>query len=223
MTGFDTRSFGQEPVEVRKTSGLAIASLVCSLICCIPLTTIAGVLLGIGAMVSIGRDPLKKGKGLAMAGIVLGAVFTAVFSVGWLVGAPKVYALVKESMLVVERGPRDALAAGFAGDTAGFKAAFHGEGATASDAVAQSFIEGLRVRYGEFVGSQIHQQQNQQTFGTPVVPFSYTIEFSPKKLNAETQIVFSDPKTGGFIMKIGYITIFDEELGDMTYPPRTGS
>ena len=61
----------------RKTSGIAIASLVCSLICCIPVTTILGILLGVGAMVSIGSNPEKKGKGLAITGIILGAVFTA--------------------------------------------------------------------------------------------------------------------------------------------------
>lgn len=219
MTGFDTSSFGQDMAGGRRTSGLAIASLVCSLICCLPVTTILGVLLGIGAIISIGSHPEKKGKGLAIAGILLGVVFT----IGQAIGYPKIWDVIKESMKMVETGPRDALTAGFAGDIAGFKAKFHGAGATASDAEAMAFIDALRSRYGEFVGSQMLQQQAQPAYGSPVVAFPYSIEFSGEEVIAETEIVFSDPKTGGFIMKIGRITILDAEEGDLTFPPRAGS
>ncbi len=219
MTRFDSSTFGQDMGGGQKTSGLAISSLVCSLICCLPVTTILGVVLGIAAMVSISSHPEKKGKGLAIAGILLGVVFT----IGHAVVYPKAWAMMKEWYAVIETGPRDALAAGFTGDIAGFKAAFHGAGATASDAEAKAFIDELRSRYGEFNGSRRLQQQTGQTFGSPVVPFAYAVEFSQEEVNAETEIVFSDPKTGGFIMKIGHITIFDEERGDLTYPPREGS
>lgn len=56
-----------------KTSGLAIASLVAGLLFCLPgLNMIAGIGLGIAALVAINNRPRElKGQGLAIAGIVL--------------------------------------------------------------------------------------------------------------------------------------------------------
>jgi hypothetical protein len=58
-----------------RTSGLAIASLVCGLIMCLPPTALAGVILGIVALTQI-ADPARRltGRGLAIAGIVTGAI-----------------------------------------------------------------------------------------------------------------------------------------------------
>ena len=44
MSHLDTPPFDPSATGPQKTSGLAIASLVCSLICCIPITTILGML-----------------------------------------------------------------------------------------------------------------------------------------------------------------------------------
>ncbi len=65
MTGFEP-AFNASPTET-KTSGLAVTSLVFSLILCCPLTTILGPLLGLGALVQIGRNPALKGRGIAFA------------------------------------------------------------------------------------------------------------------------------------------------------------
>ena len=62
--------------EPSRTSGLAISSLVCSLIFCCPLTTIIGPILGLIAFVSIGSKPNLRGKGLALTGIILGVLMT---------------------------------------------------------------------------------------------------------------------------------------------------
>jgi hypothetical protein len=217
MSHLDTPPFDATAAGPQKTSGLAIASLVCSLICCIPITTILGILLGVGAMISIGGDPAKKGKGMAITGIVLGIVFT----VGQGLLYPPAYGYIKATIELVHSGPSTALAAGFAGDTAGFKDQFYGAGAAASDAEAQAFINALRSRYGEYVDCRFDEaagQPKQPGFGTPSVPFPYVIEFAGGQVNAEAQIVFSDAQKGGFINKLGYITVFDGDLGDLTYP-----
>ena len=215
MTQFEG-TFGDELTQPARTSGLAIGSLVCSLICCIPVTTILGILLGIGALVSIGGNPARKGKGLALSGILLGVLFT----VGQGVIYPKAFAMGKAWWELVNRGPTNALSAGFAGDVVGFKAAFHGPGATASDAEVQAFIDELRRRYGEFQGGHLAQQQPQQTMGQPQLPFSYVLQFENAQVEAEAEIIFGDPPDHeGFINKIGSVTIFDEDLGDLTYPP----
>jgi hypothetical protein len=204
-------------MEPQRTSGLAIASLVCSLICCIPLTTIPGILLGIGAMISIGGDPAKKGKGLAITGIVLGIVFT----VGQALIYPPAIGYIKATMELVYTGPNTALTAGYAGDVAGFKDQFYGAGASASDVEAQAFITELRRRYGEFTGCYLNEaagQPSQPSFGTPEVPFPYILEFASGQVDAETVIVFSDVQKGGFVNKLGSITVFDPDAGDLIYP-----
>jgi hypothetical protein len=216
MTTFDSPTDPMSP-SAQKTSGLAIASLVCSLICCIPPIPLVASLLGILAMISIGSDPAKRGKGMAITGIVLGVLFT----IGQAAIYPGVYGYVKETMALVTLGPSDVLVAGSAGDTAGFKAGFHGDGATAPDAEVIAFIAVLEDRYGEFVACRYDDEAgraSQPAFGTPVMPFPYVIEFTQADVKAEAEIVFSDPARGGFVNKIGSITIFDEDLGDVTFP-----
>jgi hypothetical protein len=60
-----------------RTSGLAIASLVLSLLGCFFLTAIAGVICGHIARKKIRRDPSLSGNGLALAGLVIGYVMIA--------------------------------------------------------------------------------------------------------------------------------------------------
>ncbi len=213
MTTFDA-PFGETE---QKTSGLAIASLVCSLICCLPITTIPGVLLGIAAMVSIGNNPARKGKGIALTGIVLGVLFT----IGQAVIYPPAYGYIKDSMELVTAGPNNALTAGFAGDTAGFKTQFHGPGATATDAEVLAFINQLRGRYGELQSVEMRGQSQQTPFGQPIVPFDYVLVFETGEVSCTTEIAFSDPQKGGFINKLHSITINDPD-GPIVYPMLAG-
>jgi hypothetical protein len=217
MSQLDTPPFDATAAGPQKTSGLAIAALVCSLICCIPITTIPGILLGIIALVSIGGDPAKKGKGMALVAIILGVVFTA----GQAYVYPKGYAYFKEVMQLVWQGPSEAMTVGFAGDAAAFKGCFHGPGASASDAEAQAFIAALRGRYGEYVGCRFDEEtadSRQPPFGKTSVTFPYVLEFDSGEVKAEAEIIFSDPVKGGFVNKLGHITVFDPDLGDLTYP-----
>ncbi len=71
MSQFDA----QYDTTPQKRSGLAVASLVCSLIFFCPLTTLLGPLLGLIALATMGGDPPKRGKGMAATGIVLGTAF----------------------------------------------------------------------------------------------------------------------------------------------------
>ena len=206
-------TFGVPDPEAQKTSGLAIASLVCSFILCCPITTIVGPLLGIAALVKIGGNPALKGRGIALAGILMGVVFTAAQALG-------VYATYVNIVVPMVVGPRDALATGFGGDVTGFKSHFYGSGATASDAEAAAFIEQLRERYGEFVTSDLEQRDQPQ--GGPIMEFDYRLTFDSETVNAEAQVVYADEQTGAWPKKLGYIIVFDPDLGDLTYPPSEG-
>ncbi len=197
-------------VQPPKTSGLAVTSLIFSLILCCPLTTILGPLLGLVSVIRIGGNPALKGRGIAVAAILLGAIFTG----GWVWGGRWVYETIAVPMFV---GPSDALATGFDGDIAGFKDHFYGPGASASDAEAAAFIAELERRYGGFVSCMYNQQGQPKTQG-PVMPLDYRIVFADQTADCESEIVFADEQTGAWPKKLGYITIFDDDLGDLTFP-----
>ncbi len=69
--------YQQTSVLIPQDSGLAIAALILGLLSCIPLCGIVAIVLGIVALVQIsnGRGQLK-GQGMAIVGIVCGAVIT---------------------------------------------------------------------------------------------------------------------------------------------------
>jgi len=63
--------------EPERTSALAVTSLVMSLLCCIPGLGLIGSALGVVAMLGIGRSRGRVGgKGMAMAGIIIGVLMT---------------------------------------------------------------------------------------------------------------------------------------------------
>lgn len=209
--------FAASPAEPPRTSGLAVASLVCSLIFCCPITTILAPVLGLAAIVSIGNNPTRRGKGLALAGILLGIIFTA----GQAWAYFKLYKVGMEFMQVVMTGPRDALNKGFSGDIAGFRASFIGPGATAPDDQAKAFLDELTKRYGTFQTSAFDESAGgpRQQTGQPAIPFPYVLTFSGGTVNAEAEIVFFDEATQTFAKKLGYILIKDPDQGNLRFPP----
>lgn len=197
-------------VQPPKTSRLAVTSLIFSLILCCPLTTILGPLLGLVSVIRIGGNPALKGRGIAVAAILLGAIFTG----GQFWGGRWIYETIFVPMFV---GPSDALATGFDGDIAGFKDHFYGPGASASDAEAVAFIAELERRYGRFVSCELDQQGQPESQGS-VMQFDYRIVFADQTVDCETEIVYADERAGEWPLKLGYVTIFDDDLGDLTFP-----
>jgi prepilin-type processing-associated H-X9-DG protein len=90
-----------------KTSGLAIASLVCGIIgpCTLGLASLIGIILGIVGLVKIGNaGGAVRGKGLAIAGIVLGGLGIFILPVILLMAAilmPAVHSAVGQAQAVV--------------------------------------------------------------------------------------------------------------------------
>ena len=84
---YSPNAFGTEIVEPPRTSLSAIGSLVTALLCCIPGAGILATLLGAFAIVRIGSSGGRKsGKFLAIAGIVIGLLVTAIW-LGMIIGA----------------------------------------------------------------------------------------------------------------------------------------
>lgn len=86
-----------------KTSGLAIASLICSLFGIFILPGLIGVILGIIALVTIKKAAGKiGGEGLALAGIIVGAVFMLLIPVLAALSAPAVTKALENASLTTE-------------------------------------------------------------------------------------------------------------------------
>lgn len=203
-----------------KTSGLAVGALICSLIFCCPVTTLLGVLLGLIALVTIGKDPTKKGRGLAWTAIILGVIFT-------LLTVALLWWSVANFSLIQRQGPQDALAGASAGDYAAFREAMVGDSATATDEQIKAFIDELESRYGAFVSCQMDDQRfnterpSIEEMMKPNPEYPYTLRFENETVDALIQVTPMDPNTGEFQWrnKFGVITVFDPDRGNITFPP----
>ncbi len=235
MSQFDPH--GQQPgaymdphaayAEPPRTSGLAIGALVLGLLGIIPclglLTAPIGILLGLIGVIAI-KAPMQKGRGMAVAGIVLGLLFTA----GQGYGIMKLVGWFQPMIAMVNNGPQSQLADGFAGDIGSFRASFDGDGATLSDAEALAFIDELRSRYGEFNSSALDQaggQGSQPPFGQQNFSMPYILQFDNATVSAdvEIRIIEAPGQSPPFAGKLGYILITDPDRGDLRYPPLPGA
>lgn len=203
-------TFGEVGVAPPKTSGLAVASLVCGLIFFCPVTTVLAPLLGVAAAARLHGNPALRGRGLAAVGSVIGIVATAL----WVLAGVRFYGAMIGP--VYER-PGEALRAGFAGDTAGFRACFYGPGETAADSEAQIFVEALRQRYGEFASGSPREPVGP---GGPIMTFSYVLRFGTRTVPAEIRVVMADPDAGAWPGRLAWIRVIDPELGDLSFPRR---
>ena len=198
-----------------KTSAMAVASLVCSLICCIPVLPAIGALLGLFALVSIGSNPMKRGKGLAVAGLLLGILFTA----GQIYFGYTAY----RTVMIFKDGPYEALQPGFQGDYATMRANFGAAGQAATDEEARAFIEGLRAAYGELQGSEIdlsqYQGMQQPGPGQTTVTMPWVLVFDSGRVDAELSFTESDQAGQDDKIIFSSITILDSTLEYATFPP----
>ena len=174
--------FGSDPALVgpSRTSLLAIASLICSLVCFIPGLSVLGVALGLLALVLIpSAGGRVGGKGLAIAGVVLGLLFTFAW-VGLVYGGVQMAKMVSGAM---GTPVREGFAALEKGDYDGARAVLHPDvRAEVSDAELAVFVERYHQAVGtfdsvpeglfEFFGAygQIGQQMQKYQGGGNIVP-----------------------------------------------------
>jgi di/tricarboxylate transporter len=60
-----------QPMQPKRTNGLAIAGLITAFVCCF---TPVGTILSAIALSQIKKDPTQDGKGLAMAGLIISII-----------------------------------------------------------------------------------------------------------------------------------------------------
>lgn len=96
-----------------RTSAMAVLSLVCSLVCCIPGLSVLGVLFGGLALLAIAMSGGRvKGVGLAIAGLIVGIVISVVW-VMMLVGATQAAGMMNQmvdpALKAIDARDRDAV------------------------------------------------------------------------------------------------------------------
>jgi len=199
-----------------RTSPWAVSALLCSFaVCCLPMTLLAP-LLGLRALVQIRANPAIRGRGMAISGITIAGFVV----IGWVLGFWWWHIHARIPML---QGPREELAAGYAGDLKSFKAGFFGDGATASDAEAAEFIAELSRRYGSFIDSAQSPISTSRAplTGPAALRIPYTFQFDQGPVEAEAQFVTFGPSRGivpHFVFKWKWIHVSDPLRGDLVYP-----
>lgn len=197
-------SFDQEP----RTSGLAVASLVSSLIFCCPLVSVMGPILGVAYFVAAAGKPWLRGKGLAIAGIVLGTLVTAATALG-------LWAMVQLFVRAMEL-PGEAIAKIEQGDEAGVRELFMPGSIPSGSREIEAFAAELDARYGAFVSATVDQMAPPPVGGPEqaiVVPMLLTFERGTVSAICELA-----PSQTGFELQLRSIEIVDPELGNLRLP-----
>lgn len=208
-----------QPTGERQISGLAIGSIICSLICCIPGLPAIGALLGIVSAVTISSNPQRKGMGLAIAAIVLGVCITAMQA--WL--GYQTYEFSKRFIEAMEESPRNIFEPVNSRDMDAFRDAFHGPASNASDDEVQAFFDAVHDRYGAFQQARPDdsQAQDQPGMGAQSFTIPYVAEFEHETVDLEIKIIIADD-TGSFVVKPGSLIIIDPDHDNLEFPPGGG-
>lgn len=198
--------------DTRRTSALAVTALVLSCILCCPITTIAGVVVGVLAYFATASGRVS-GRWMAVVAIVLGLSATTL----WGLGGGWAWNVVIEPVLT---GPDAALRAGTGGDISGFQQAFRPSKHCAIPADdAARFCEELTRRYGRFDRAQLDQSSANSRPGSVDENFTadYLLYFERGLIRATTSLELADA-TGALSLRLISITVHDDLQGELKYP-----
>jgi hypothetical protein len=195
--------------ELPKMSGVAVASLVSSLILCCPVTTVVGLILGVVGFFMTGSGK-RRGRGLAIAGFVIGAVTT----VAWVIGGTWVW---NAGMKVVLSGPDLVMKAGVAGDDEEARSYFAAGHEPSAEEIA-AFVKEAEGRYGAFISAEIKDDANAAQPGGEVFDLPYLFRFKNEQREAAVTFhtVSGDAPAAtasGSYVGIVTIKIVDKEAG----------
>ena len=199
----------------KQRSGLATASLICSLIFCCPVITFIGVILGIVALLKL-RGSEIAGRGLAWAGIFIGAL-TTLFSI--LV----IMFVLKAAMNIMEQTPKivtQAIEAGIAGEIELFREEFVSGAVAASDEEIATFVQTLTSRYGTFDEAvfDIAAAQSGSPFSGDEPELPLQLVFETKTVSATVVILVMPKGDPLFEVQIQCLRITDVQNGDIAFP-----
>jgi hypothetical protein len=202
-------------VNQQKRSGMATASLICSLILCCPIVTLVGVILGIVALLRI-RSSNLSGKGLAWGGIIIGVVATTLSSLFIAFAVNMAFDILEQTQTSVT----GALESGIQGDIAGFREEFSAGAISGSDEEIKIFVDTLTSRYGNFDKAVIDMeamQDGQQSSGDQA-EMPMQLVFETKTVSSTVLILFVPGGDSFLDIQIQCLLIHDPENGELAFP-----
>jgi hypothetical protein len=194
-------------------SGLATASLICSLIICCPITTIVGPILGI---VSLATLKGRSGKVFAWTAIIVGLISTIFWVIaGVFIGNMSVH-FIKQTGEVTTT----TITAGYDGNYATFREGLARGSISVSDEEIASFITELQSRYGTFDSAILNMESQEQTItpSTGEAPFPMILVFETSDVKADVVMEIIPVSSFEFDIKIGCFRIVDSKNGDLIFP-----
>lgn len=205
----------------RPLSATAVASLVLGLLFCVPGLGLVGAALGAIGVAVTGPTGTRRGRGMAVAGLVLSGLTL----VGWIVvgvGMKEVWqTYVAPAMIVVEQGPERTLRATFDGDATA-SAADWMPGTAPNDVDRAAFVAGLTEVMGAFQSASI--EAGAQPPAGAAGEFDLPFEFRFEQGTARGSVAFrassqGETTPGGSYLGIAEIRIETPDGKVFTLPP----
>jgi hypothetical protein len=205
--------------EPPRVSKLAIAALVCSLLFCLVIPPVIGVILGLWALVALTGKPNVRGRGIAIAAVVLGLCFTTGLVIFGSWGLREAF----EFRDFVRDRPTEIFTAGANGDYATFRAGFTEAGAGASDAEVQDFFTELTRRYGTFVSLHAIDPGRIQTPDPdqPYMGMDYEGKFSNGTAPMYVEFAYIETRGDSVVKvkKLNFVDLRDRNQESLRFPP----
>lgn len=190
--------------DEKPMSGMAVTAFVLTLIFCIPVFPLIGLLLGLGALGRTSADGPMRGRPLAITAVILGLLMT-VGQVYATVQIVKVAQIVGDSITSVITGPQESMQAAFDGDGA-TATTFWWEGDAPSEAETAAFVTAAKARFGDFKNAfPSDDAQPGAGAGQPEFTLPFTFTFSNGKVDGE--VSFTATKEGEMTASGSYIGI----------------
>jgi hypothetical protein len=190
----------------------AVASLVLGLVLCCPLTSLAAIVLGaVGLNATKAR--MASGRGLAIAGLALGLVGTALQVAFGAWSYTTIYAPLMQ-------GPATALRAGLDRGPAAMLEQLVAPEDKSLEAEATAFLDTVKSRYGSLVACELDRSTQAPTPDSkrPEFEADFEIRFERATIKARSCTLITTPD-GRLSMKLRWIELIDPAQGDLRFPP----
>lgn len=165
---FEMNDAAGESTEKPPFSVAAITSLVFSLLFCIPGMAVLGLLLGVIGIFTTGGGA-RRGRGLAIAGMLLSFMVGAI----WVIGIMSITPWISGTLKFALTGPRDTMTAIFDGEMAVAQKHFLTRSRPTEQELTQ-FADSARARWGDYKKMSIKDPQNA---GEPEIPIPIDVTF----------------------------------------------
>lgn len=213
----------EQPVlEQTRTSRMAIASLLLTVLSCCSVCGVVPIILSIVSIIRIKLNPALRGMGIAVIALVLNLGLTIASTVYlW----PRMLALGEQVFGLILKGPADAIRAGQSGDVEAFLATVYRDGPDAPGTEdASVFLDALTERFGQIQSSVIqNQNRGAPQPGATDAPIEYLLTFTKdgKTSAIKCEVLWSMANAAGDLdVKMKRIRVFADDM-EIVFPPES--